>query len=198
VDGRDVRDYDLGELRSHIGMVAQDTALFSASIGENIAFGRPDATQVDIERAARLAQAHDFIVKLPDGYNTVVGERGLGLSGGQRQRVAIARAILLDPKIMILDDSMSAVDAQTERLLQTAIREVMKGRTTILIAHRLSTVEKADHIIVLKNGRIIEQGAHDDLLRHSGVYRQVLELQRMSGSSIPDVPQVRIDPAFGI
>jgi len=199
VDGCDVRDYDLTELRSHIGMVAQDTLLFSASVGENIAFGRPDATQADIERAAKLAQAHDFIVKLPDGYNTVVGERGIGLSGGQRQRVAIARALLLDPKIMILDDSMSAVDAQTERLLQTAIREVMKGRTTVLIAHRLSTVEKADHIIVLKNGRIIEQGTHDDLLRHSGYYRQVLELQRMSGGqSIPDVPQVRIDPAFGI
>jgi ATP-binding cassette subfamily B protein len=196
VDGRDVRDYDLTELRSHIGMVAQDTLLFSASVGENIAFGRPDATQADIERAAKLAQAHDFIVKLPDGYNTVVGERGIGLSGGQRQRVAIARALLLDPKIMILDDSMSAVDAQTERLLQTAIREVMKGRTTVLIAHRLSTVEKADHIIVLKNGRIIEQGTHDDLLRHSGYYRQVLELQRMSGGpSIPDVPALR--PAFG-
>jgi ATP-binding cassette subfamily B protein len=196
VDGRDVRDYDLTELRSHIGMVAQDTLLFSASVGENIAFGRPDATQADIERAARLAQAHDFIVKLPDGYNTVVGERGIGLSGGQRQRVAIARALLLDPKIMILDDSMSAVDAQTERLLQTAIREVMKGRTTVLIAHRLSTVEKADHIIVLKNGRIIEQGTHDNLLRHSGYYRQVLELQRMSGGqSIPEVPALR--PAFG-
>ena len=195
VDGRDVRDYDLAELRRHIGMVAQDTLLFSASIAENIAFGRPDASQAEIERAARLAQAHEFIVKLPAGYNTVVGERGTGLSGGQRQRVAIARAILLDPKILILDDSMSAVDAQTEKLLQAAIQEVMQGRTTILIAHRLSTVEKADHIIVLKNGRIIEQGPHEALLSQSGYYRHVLELQQMSGASISETPTLR--PALG-
>jgi ABC-type multidrug transport system fused ATPase/permease subunit len=196
VDGRDVRTYDLAELRSHIGTVAQDTLLFSASIGENISCGRPDATQEDIERAARLAQAHDFIAKLEDGYNTVVGERGIGLSGGQRQRIAIARAILLDPKILIMDDSMSALDAHTEKLLQAAIREVMKGRTTILIAHRLSTVEKADHIVVLRDGRVIEQGNHAALLSQSGYYRKVLELQRMSGvTQAPTIPVLR--SAFG-
>lgn len=182
VDGRDVRTVDLGWLRRQIGMVSQDTLLFSATIAENIAFGRPDAPQAEIERAAKLAQAHDFIVKLPEGYQTKIGERGVGLSGGQRQRIAIARAILLDPRILILDDSMSAVDAETERLLQAAIRSVMQGRTTILIAHRLSTVEQADHIIVLREGQIVEQGSHAMLSRSSGYYRHVLEMQRMSAA----------------
>jgi ABC-type multidrug transport system fused ATPase/permease subunit len=179
IDGRDVRTLDLNELRSQIGMVAQDTLLFSATIAENIAFGRPAATMEAIERAAKLAQAHDFIINMPDGYQTKIGERGVGLSGGQRQRVAIARAILLDPKILILDDSMSAVDAETEKLLQTAIRSVMQGRTTILIAHRLSTVQQADRIIVLREGRIVEQGTHEELAGGSGYYRQVLEMQQM-------------------
>lgn len=182
VDGRDVRTLDLEDLRRQIGMVAQEALLFSATIAENIAFGRPDATQEDIERAAKLAQAHEFITKLSEGYGTKIGERGIGLSGGQRQRVAIARAILLDPKILILDDSMSAVDAETEKLLQTAIRSVMRGRTTILIAHRLSTVEQADHIIVLRDGQIVEGGTHEVLSRSSGYYRHVLEMQRMSAA----------------
>jgi ATP-binding cassette subfamily B multidrug efflux pump len=192
VDGHDVRTLDLAELRRQIGMVSQDALLFSATIAENIAFGRPDAPREEIERAARLAQAHDFIVNLPDGYDTKIGERGVGLSGGQRQRIAIARAILLDPRILILDDSMSAVDAETEKLLQVAIRSVMRGRTTILIAHRLSTVEQADHIVVLRAGRIVEQGTHAELARISGYYRHVLEMQRMSAvESMDDVLNAR-------
>ena len=180
VDGRDVRTLNLTELRRQIGMVAQDALLFSATIAENIAFGRPEASQEQIERAAKLAQAHDFIINMPEGYKTKIGERGTGLSGGQRQRVAIARAILLDPKILILDDSMSAVDAETEKLLQSAIRSVMQGRTTILIAHRMSTVQQADRIIVLRDGEIVEQGSHDELATGSGYYQTVLEMQRMS------------------
>ncbi len=182
VDGCDVRSVDLDELRRQIGIVAQDSLLFSATIAENIAFGRPDATREQIERAARLAQAHEFISQLPEGYDTLIGERGVGLSGGQRQRVAIARAILLDPKILILDDSMSAVDAETERLLQAAIGEVMRGRTTILIAHRLSTVQQADRIVVLQEGEIVEQGTAEELTHSGGYYQRVLELQRMTSA----------------
>ena len=184
VDSCDVRQYDLSELRHQIGYVAQDNLLFSASIAENIAFGRPGASQEEIEEAAKRAQAHEFICKLPEGYKTKIGERGIGLSGGQRQRVVIARAFLLDPRVLILDDSMSAVDAETEKLLQTAVREVMLGRTSILIAHRMSTVEQADQIIVLENGQLVESGQHTDLTRNKGYYQRVLELQRMSAEVI--------------
>ncbi|HRW07358.1 MAG TPA: ATP-binding cassette domain-containing protein, partial [Caldilineaceae bacterium] len=180
VDGRDVKTVNLTDLRSQIGMVAQDTLLFSATIAENIAFGRPDAKQSEIERVAKLAQAHDFIMAMPEGYATKIGERGAGLSGGQRQRIAIARAMLLDPKILILDDSMSAVDAETERLLQEAIATVMQGRTTILVAHRLATAQHADHIIVLRDGQIVEQGTHAELDAAGGHYHHVLEMQQMS------------------
>ena len=186
VDGRDVREYQLDELRHQIGYVAQDVLLFSATIAENIAFGRPNATQEEIERAAKLAQAHDFILKMPKGYQTKTGERGIGLSGGQRQRIAIARAFLLDPRILILDDSMSAVDAETEKLLQAAIREVMRGRTSIIIAHRMSTVEHADQIVGLKDGVLVEEGTHSQLLRSGGYYQHVLELQRMHSSQSLD------------
>jgi ATP-binding cassette, subfamily B, multidrug efflux pump len=201
VDGKDVRDYPLDELRHQIGYVAQDSLLFSASIAENIAFGRPDATQDEIEQAAKLAQAHDFINKLPEGYKTKIGERGIGLSGGQRQRVAIARAFLLNPRILILDDSMSAVDAHTEKLLQAAVREVMRGRTSIVIAHRMSTVEHADRIIVLRDGAVAEEGTHDQLLHANGYYKHVLDLQRMSGEqSLEDVlsrvPNAYARPGF--
>jgi ATP-binding cassette subfamily B protein len=192
VDGRDVRSLDLTELRSQIGMVAQDTLLFSATIADNIAFGRPNTSQAEIERVAKLAQAHDFVTAMPEGYRTRIGERGAGLSGGQRQRIAIARAMLLDPKILILDDSMSAVDAETERLLQAAIATVMKGRTTILVAHRLATAQHADHIIVLRDGQIVEQGTHAQLDAAGGHYHHVLEMQQMSArESVPDllIPQ---------
>jgi ATP-binding cassette subfamily B protein len=195
VDGHDVRTVDLDSLRSQIGIVAQDALLFSATIAENIAFGRPDATQEEIERAAKLAQAHEFIMSMPDGYQSDVGERGMGLSGGQRQRIAIARAILLNPKILIMDDSMSAVDAETERLLQDAIGSVMRGRTTVLIAHRMSTVQKADRIVVLREGEIVEQGTHEELMRGGGYYQKVLELQRMTAAeSMTEVLSHAPDP----
>ena len=195
VDGHDVRTVDLDSLRSQIGIVAQDALLFSATIAENIAFGRPDATQEEIERAAKLAQAHEFIMSMPDGYQSDVGERGMGLSGGQRQRIAIARAILLNPKILIMDDSMSAVDAETERLLQDAIGSVMQGRTTVLIAHRMSTVQKADRIVVLREGEIVEQGTHEELMRGGGYYQKVLELQRMTAAeSMTEVLSHAPDP----
>jgi ATP-binding cassette subfamily B protein len=196
VDGCDARTLDLAELRAQIGMVAQDTLLFSATIAENIAFGRPNASLDEIERAARLAQAHDFIIKMESGYQTKIGERGAGLSGGQRQRIAIARAILMDPKILILDDSMSAVDAETEKLLQAAIATVMQGRTTILIAHRLSTAQHADQIIVLRDGEIVEQGTHDQLAQANGYYRHVLDMQEMHAlASVADVLNQKPTPA---
>jgi ATP-binding cassette, subfamily B, multidrug efflux pump len=188
LDGHDVRDLDLSELRRQIGMVAQDALLFSATIAENIAFGRPDATLEEIERAARLAQAHEFIIQMDEGYQSKIGERGTGLSGGQRQRIAIARAILMDPKILILDDSMSAVDAETEKLLQAAISTVMQGRTTILIAHRLSTAQHADRIVVLGEGEIVEQGTHDELAQNHGYYQHVLEMQQVNArAAVADV-----------
>ena len=180
VDGHDVRALDRTQLRLQIGIVSQDTLLFSATVAENIAFGRPDVTKEEIELAANIAQAHDFIIQMAAGYQTLIGERGVGLSGGQRQRIAIARALLLDPRILILDDSMSAVDSETEVLLQTAIQQSMKGRTTILVAHRLSTAKTADNIIVLRAGRIVEQGDHQQLANNNGYYQNVLSMQQMS------------------
>jgi ATP-binding cassette subfamily B protein len=162
-------------LRSQIAIVDDSPFLFSASIGENIAYARPDATPAEIEEAARRAQAHDFINRLPDGYDTQVGERGLTLSGGQRQRVAIARAFLADPRILVLDDATSAVDASTEHEIKAALREVMRGRTTFVIAHRLSTISLADEIVVLEDGRLAAHGTHDELLEESELYRDIVE-----------------------
>jgi ATP-binding cassette subfamily B protein len=173
VDGVDVRDLKLASLRRAIGVVSQDPFLFSATVRENIAFGAADATDEDVERAARLAQAHDFIVELPEGYDTVIGERGITLSGGQRQRVAIARALVLDPRILILDDATASVDATTEARIRRGLREAMRGRTTIIIAHRLSTIALADELIVLDGGRVVARGTDEELLRTSPVYRDI-------------------------
>jgi len=177
VDGIDLCRVDLDSLRRQIGIVLQTSLLFSSSIAENIAYGRPEAAQAEIEAAARAAQAHDFILDLPDGYATVVGERGITLSGGQRQRVAIARALLMDPRILILDDSTSSVDTETERQIQAALERLMQGRTTFVIAHRLATVRRADLILVMQDGRIVERGKHADLLAQDGLYRQIYDLQ---------------------
>ncbi len=177
VDGCDVRQCDLVALRRQIGIVLQTSLLFSVSIRENIAYGRPDASLDEVVEAAKAAQAHEFISELSDGYDTVVGEKGITLSGGQRQRIAIARALLMNPRILILDDSTSSVDMQTERLIQKALDRLMEGRTTFVIAHRLSTVRRADIILVMDHGRIVEQGAHAELLARGGLYRDIYDLQ---------------------
>ncbi|MBC8161890.1 MAG: ATP-binding cassette domain-containing protein, partial [Roseiflexaceae bacterium] len=174
IDGLDVREWSLDSLRSQIGIIEQDIFLFSRSIGENIAFGaRGAATQAQIEQAAQAAQAHDFIVGFPEGYATVVGERGVTLSGGQRQRIAIARAFLSDPRILILDDSTSAIDSATEDAIQKAMRHIQAGRTTLLITHRLAQIRRADRILLLKNGSLSAQGTHDELLETSALYRSI-------------------------
>jgi ABC-type multidrug transport system fused ATPase/permease subunit len=175
VDGADVREVDVSSLRSAIAVVNDDPFLFSATVAENIAYARADATQEEIELAARRAQAHEFIARLPEGYDTRVGERGLTLSGGQRQRVAIARALLADPRILILDDATSSVDASTEQEIKSALREVMAGRTTFVIAHRLSTISLADTIVVLEGGTVAAAGGHDELLEQSELYREIVE-----------------------
>ena len=177
IDGKDIRDFTLESLRHNVGIVQQDVFLFSANIHDNIAYGVKGATREDVIRAAKVAQLHDHIDSLPDGYDTWVGERGATLSGGQRQRLSIARSILTDPPILILDDSTSSVDVQTERMIHQAMVNVMKNRTTFVIAHRLSTVREADLIVVLKDGQIAEQGTHEELLAANGIYQNIYELQ---------------------
>ncbi|MCP4415283.1 MAG: ATP-binding cassette domain-containing protein, partial [Chloroflexi bacterium] len=177
VDGIDVGEVKAESLRSQIGIVLQDPFLFSQTVGENIAYGRSQASQEEIIAAATAARAHDFISKMPDGYDTRVGERGVTLSGGQKQRVAIARALLTDPRILILDDSTSSVDTETEHLIQEALAVLMEGRTTFVIAQRLLTLKSADMILVLENGRIVQRGTHDGLLTEGGLYRQIYDLQ---------------------
>jgi subfamily B ATP-binding cassette protein MsbA len=182
IDGIDIQSYTLRSLRSQIGMVSQDVVLFDDSIRNNIAFGREDATDEDIVHAARLAYAHEFVERLPEGYQTVVGEKGVKLSGGERQRLAIARAILRDPPLLILDEATSALDTESERVVQLALANLMKNRTTVVIAHRLSTIQQADRIMVLARGSIVEEGTHDELLRRGGQY------QRLHAMQFQDVP----------
>jgi ATP-binding cassette subfamily B protein len=175
VDGVDVRDLTLASLRREIGVIPQDPFLFSTTVRENIAFGRSGMTDEEVERVSRLAQAHEFVERLPQGYETVIGERGITLSGGQRQRIAIARALALDPRILILDDATASVDATTESQIRAGLREVMRGRTTLIIAHRLSTIALADEIVVLDSGRIAARGSHEELLETSAVYSEIYE-----------------------
>ncbi len=198
IDGHDVRTVTLASLRSQIGIVLQDALLFSGTVRDNIAYGRPEATDEEVRAAARAAQAEEYLLKLPRGYDTVVGERGIGLSGGQRQRIAIARALLIDPRLLILDDSTSAVDAATELLIQNALDALMnaKHRTAFVIAQRISTVRNADLILVLENGQIVARGTHEELLRESPIYNEILgsQLRPGPGEASPDGAVVALAP----
>ena len=177
IDGHDIRELTLKSLRSQIGTVLQETFLFSVSIRENIGYGRRDASLDEVIAAAKAARAHEFIMRLPDGYDTKLGERGVNLSGGQKQRIAIARALLLNPRILVLDDATSSVDSETEHHIQEALRELMHGRTSFVIAQRLTTLKDADQILVLRDGRVIERGTHIELLQHGGFYAEIYDLQ---------------------
>jgi ABC-type multidrug transport system fused ATPase/permease subunit len=184
IDGQDARGYDLSALRDRMAIVPQEVLLFGGSIRENIAYGRPGASDAEIEAAARKANAHDFIASFPEGYKTIVGERGIQLSGGQRQRIAIARAVLKDPAILILDEATSALDSESERLVQEALEQLMKGRTSLVIAHRLSTIRDADRILVLDKGVVAESGTHEELIANAnGLYSSLSRLQFESATA---------------
>jgi ATP-binding cassette subfamily B protein len=185
IDGQDIRDVTLASLRANVGVVMQDVFLFSATIRENIAYGRPEASEEDIVSAAKSARLHDFILTLPDGYETWVGARGVTLSGGQKQRLAIARTVLLDPPILALDDSTSSVDIETEHLIHTALSELLENRTVFVVAHRMQTVRNADQIIVMRDGTIAERGRHDELIARDGPYRQIYETQFDVDEAVP-------------
>ncbi len=182
VDGRDVRDVTLSSLRGQIGFVMQDSVLFSGTIRENIAYGRPEATDPQVQQAARAAQAHEFVVNLPQGYETLVGERGVKLSGGQRQRIAIARALLIDPRILVMDDSTSSVDSKTEAAIRRQLESLMQGRTTFIVAQRLATARRADVVVVLDKGKVADVGTHDELLERSCLYAEIASSQLIADS----------------
>jgi subfamily B ATP-binding cassette protein MsbA len=177
LDGHDLRNIKLESLRSHVAVVLQETFLFNTTVYENLLYGKPDASREEVIAAASAANAHEFIIHLPDGYDTEIGERGVKLSGGQRQRIALARAILTDPRILILDEATSSVDAEAEHLIQQAMDEVMKGRTSLVIAHRLSTIRSADKIIAIDEGSICEAGTHQELMTLGGLYSQLYRRQ---------------------
>ncbi|MFZ9133999.1 MAG: ATP-binding cassette domain-containing protein, partial [Gemmobacter sp.] len=182
LDGIDLRDMARADFRAAMALVPQDPVIFSTSARENIRFGRPDATDAEVEAAARAAAAHDFIARLPEGYGTVLGERGMLLSGGQRQRIAIARAILRDAPVLLLDEATSALDAESERAVQAAVERLSEGRTTIVVAHRLATVKRADRIVVFDRGRIVAQGSHESLVAEGGLYARLARLQFTDGA----------------
>jgi subfamily B ATP-binding cassette protein MsbA len=177
IDGTDIKHVTLDSLRNQVGIVPQETILFNGSVYDNILYGRLDATKEEIEEAAKAANAHDFIMELPDGYNTMLGDRGVNISGGQRQRIAIARAILKDPRILILDEATSALDTESERVVQEALNRLMVGRTSIIIAHRLSTIKNADRILVLDKGKLVEDGTHEELMEKNGLYAHLYLIQ---------------------
>jgi ATP-binding cassette subfamily B protein len=184
LDGGDVQDYRLKDLRRAVGIVQQDVFLFAGTVRENLEYGREGATQAEIEAAARDANAHEFIAALPDGYDTNIGEKGVKLSGGQKQRLAIARAFLKDPRILILDEATSSLDARSERAVQEALLRLVKGRTTLIIAHRLSTVREVDEIIVLTEAGIVQRGTHEDLITAPGLYRELYAAQQDGGADL--------------
>ncbi|MBL0179132.1 MAG: ATP-binding cassette domain-containing protein [Gemmatimonadetes bacterium] len=186
LDGIDIRDLTLADLRHAIGIVPQEPALFSGTVRENIAYARPDASAEDVVAAAQVANAHEFIVNLPEQYDTVVGERGVKLSGGQRQRIAIARAVLKDPAVLVLDEATSSLDNESERLVEMALERLLVGRTTLIIAHRLSTVQRADRLVVLDAGKIVEEGTHAELLRRGGIYARLFQMQWRGGENLAE------------
>ena len=180
IDGQDIRKVTLNSLREQVGIVPQETVLFNGSVYDNILYGRLDATREEVEAAAKAANAHDFIMQLPNGYETMLGDRGMNISGGQRQRISIARAILKNPQILILDEATSALDTESERVVQEALDRLMVGRTSFVIAHRLSTIKNADKIMVLEKGQLIEQGNHDELMAMDGLYAHLYKIQYRS------------------
>jgi ATP-binding cassette subfamily B protein len=177
LDGVDIRSFAVTDYRRNIGLVLQEPFLFFGTIAENIAYGKPDASRADIMAAARAAHAHDFILRLPQGYDSIVGERGQGLSGGERQRISIARALLIDPRILILDEATASVDSETEKEIQKALENLVQGRTTIAIAHRLSTLHRANRLVVLDRGQVVEEGTHDELMQRGGAYFNLYQAQ---------------------